>query len=289
MSKTQDAEAPKLSEVKVQVLSILGTGEASTVMLILDKRPGGRRYALRKLKREDEADDLPIERARAETEASAKLGNPAILKVHDFRLVKSFFKVTGAEQLMEYVDGKTLDELIGTIEIKPALVVFQKVASALAHMHRRQVLHGDLQPSSVVLGKTGVVKVRGYGRSEIDEKFKEKIQFNQNYAAPEQVKSKLVTPQSEVYTLGATMYHVLTGQPPIADLRGRTEGQKLAMPTALNVKIPTNVNNLIVTCLQTNPNKRPAEPYNVLQELDKIVKEMDLDDSLLAGIAAPEE
>jgi serine/threonine-protein kinase len=189
---------------------------------------------------------------------------------------------------MEYIEGKTLDQLIGRIEVRPALVVFQKVAAALAHMQRRQVLHGDLQPSNVFLSRTGQVKVRGYGRNEIDPKYKEKIQSHPNYAAPEQLKSKMVTSQTEVYNLGATMYHTLTGQPPIADLRGRTEGQKLAMPSVLNVKIPSVVNNVIVSCLQSNPNKRPAEPYLVLQELDRLVKEMNLDDSLLAGLTVDE-
>lgn len=288
MSKAPDAEAPKLSEIKVQVLSVLGSDDHGSVVLILDKRPGGRRYALRKLKREEEDDDLPIERARAEAEASAKLGHPAILKVHDFRLTKSFFKVTGAEQLMEYVEGKTLDNLIGKIEVKPGILVFQKVAGALAHMQRRQVTHGDMQPSQIILSRVGNVKVRGYGRSQVEAKFKEKLPMHANYAAPEQPKSKIVTPQTEVYNLGATMYHVFTGRPPIADLRGRTEGQRLSMPSTLNVKIPTVLNNLIVSCLQSNPNKRPAEPYNVLQELETMVKDMQIEEEILSGIAADE-
>lgn len=288
MSKSSDPDSPKLSAIKVQVLKILGSGKNSTVMLVMDKSVGGGRYALKKIKREEEADDLAIDRARAEAEASPKLGHPAALKTFDFHITKSFFKVTGAEQLMEYVEGQTLDKLIGQLEVRPGIVVFQKVASARAHMQRRQVTHGDLRPDRVFLSRTGQVKVRGYGRSQVDPKFKEKMSFHQAYAAPELLKSNIVTPKTEVYALGATMYHVFTGQPPIADLRGRPDGQKLSMPSALNVKVPTVLNNLIVTCLQSNPERRPAEPYNALQELDKIVKDMGLDDSILAGIAVAE-
>ncbi len=286
MAKSADADAPKLSSIKVQVLKILGTGKQSTVMLVMDKAVGGGRYALKKIKREEEADDLAIDRARAEVDACTKLGHPAVLKSYDFHVTKSFFKVTGAEQLMEYVEGQTLDKLIGKIDVKPALLVFQKVASALAHMQRRQVTHGDLRPDQVFLSRTGQVKVRGYGRSQLDPKFKEKMKFQAAYTAPELAKSNVVTPKTEVYAIGATMYHVLTGQPALADPRSRGESNKLATPSMLNVKIPTVVNNLIVTCLQPNPEKRPAEPYNVLQELDKIVGDYKLDESILAGIAA---
>jgi serine/threonine-protein kinase len=287
MAKSVDADTPKLSALKVQVLKILGTGKHSTVMLVMDKSVGGGRYALKKIKREDDADDVAIERARAEAEAAPKLGHPAVLKTYDFHLTKSFFKVTGAEQLMEYVEGQSLDKLIGQIEVKPAILLSQKVASAMAHMQRRQVTQGELRPDLVYLSRTGHVKVRGYGHAQMEPKFKEKMTFQPAYSAPELAKAKMVTPKTEVYTLGAVMYHVMTGQAPIVDLRGRGEG-KLSMPTALNVRIPTAVNNLIVQCMQPNPERRFAEPYNVLQELDRIVKEQDLDDSILAGIAVPE-
>src|SRR5262249_15530500 len=121
MAKSVDADTPKLSAIKVQVLKILGTGKHSTVMLVMDKSAGGGRYALKKIKREEDADDLAIERARAEAEASPKLGHSSVLKTYDFHLTKSFFKVTGGEQLMEYVEGQTLDKLIGQIEVKPAI------------------------------------------------------------------------------------------------------------------------------------------------------------------------
>lgn len=288
MTKDGDSSGPKLSEIKVQVIKVLGAGAHGSVLLVLDKREGGGRHALRKLKREEDADDLAIERARAEAESSPKLGNPSILRTHDFRVTKSFFKTTGAEQLMEYVEGKTLDKLIGKLDVRPAILIFQKVAGALAHMQRRQVSHGDLRPDQIFLTRTGQVKVRGYGRSAVDPKFKEKMKFHQAYTAPELVKSNVVTPQTEVYALGATMYHVFTGQAPIPDVRGRGDG-KLTLPTVLNVKIPTALNNVIVTCLQSHAPKRYPEPYNAMQDIEKIAKSYELDDSVLAGLAADEE
>src|SRR5437868_4881524 len=103
--------APKLATMKYQVVSIVSTDERVTVMEVMDRAVGGGRFALKVLKREQPADDVEIERAKAECAASAKLGHPAILKAHDFRLCKSWFRVSRAELLSEFVDGKRLADL----------------------------------------------------------------------------------------------------------------------------------------------------------------------------------
>ncbi|MEO6810752.1 MAG: serine/threonine-protein kinase [Isosphaeraceae bacterium] len=281
--------SPKLSSLKYLVSSILGTDGNATVMLVTDKEPGGGRYALKIVKREEPEDDLDVERLRAEYEASGKLNSPSILKAFDFCAKRSWtFQVIRGELLMEYVDGKPLSAFDDPMPIDAGVLLFLKVAGALAHMHRRGVFHGDLRPSKILLGRNGSVKVRGYGLSLVDAKLLVQFKPNRNYASPEQSKEKLLDEKTEIYALGATFYHIFTGLAP-GGVMGRTEGRKLAIPSSVNPRIPSALNNLLVTCLQSNPHKRPATLEDVKIQLEELSKSLAVDEDALAGLAVREE
>ena len=284
---TQDVttEPPKLSDLKFLVTSVLGTGPGGTVMIITDRHARTGVYALRVVKREGPRDDLAIEHARAETEAAKKLDHPAILKVLDFRLCRSWFRVSRAEQLMEYVEGKALDAL-GEIGIGPAVLVFHRAAAALAAAHRKGVVHGDLRPSRILLARTGQVKVRGFGLPRIRDGLQEQIKADRNYAAPERLKDRVVDTRGDLYGLGATMYRVLTGQHPVSGAEGRVEGRKISTPIALNSQIPGPLNDLIVSCLLTDPTRRPASMFEVARTLEGLVADLKLRSRVLQGLAA---
>src|SRR5206468_10649691 len=102
---------PKLSEMTYRVVGTLGNGAGSTILLITDKTAGGKRYALKVVKRQDADDDIYIAQAKHEFEVSQKLNHESIVKIYDLRVKKTWFKVTGVELLMEYVEGHTLDEI----------------------------------------------------------------------------------------------------------------------------------------------------------------------------------
>src|SRR3954469_21945180 len=102
---------PKLSEMTYRVVGTLGNGAGSTILEISDKTAGGKQYALKVVKRQDADDDIYIAQAKVEFEVAQKLNHDAIVKIYDLRLKRSWFRVTGAELLMEYVEGKTLDEI----------------------------------------------------------------------------------------------------------------------------------------------------------------------------------
>src|SRR5262249_21007006 len=163
------SSSPKLSGMKYRIVNTLGTGAGSTILLISDKTAGGKRYALKVVRRQDEDDDIYIEQAKVEYEAAQKLNHPAIAKVYDRRQKRSWFKLAGVELLMEFVDGKTLDE-IEAPEMGQLVLVFCQVASALNHMHRRGVFHGDLKPSNIMLSKTGQVKLIDFGTAWLRNK-----------------------------------------------------------------------------------------------------------------------
>lgn len=286
MTPKPDGEAPRLAHLDYLVTSVLGTRSHSTVLLVTNRKGVGGRYALKVIKREGPEADLPIERARAECEASSKLGHPAILKVYDFRLCRSWFRVHRAEQLMEYIDGKPLDAW-DSLPLGAAILAFQRTAAALAHMHRRGVIHGDIQPRKILVARTGRVVVRGYGLSQVRDDLKAQVKPPADFVAPEREREHGINERADIYSLGATMYRIATGRP-AAGLFGRSEGKKLPTPVALNPEIPPLLNTLIISCLQTAPDRRPPDMYEIAERLDELVKGWNLSEANLQALAAEE-
>ena len=101
---------PNLGEMNYRVVNQIGAGAGSTIFQISDKA-GGRRYALKVVRRQGPDDDIYVAQARQEFEVAQRLNHPNIVKIHDIRIKRSWFKVSGVELLEEFVDGKTLDEL----------------------------------------------------------------------------------------------------------------------------------------------------------------------------------
>jgi serine/threonine-protein kinase len=270
--------------MKYRIVSPLGTGAGSTILQISDKTAGGKRYALKVVKRQDEDDDIYIDQAKTEYEAAQKLNHPAIAKIHDMRIKKSWFKVSGVELLMEYVEGKTLDE-IEAPDWHQLLLVFCQVASALNHMHRRGVFHGDLKPSNIMLSKTGQVKLIDFGTAWIRGQDKHRVQGTPQYIAPEQVVEKVVDAKTDIYNFGATMYRMFTGRFANIGLPKPGEGgaRKLAAPKQLNPILPAALNETILACLELSPERRPAGMYEIQQQLSAVAKELGLQEVDLKG------
>lgn len=290
MTKESSASAPKpkFRDIKILVQGILHSDATGTVMRIGDQNALGRRYAMKVIKRDDPADDLYVELARCHCEASSKMGNPALLHYYDFQLQRKWFKVVRAELLMEYVVGKSLDQL-PDLGLGHLVQIFRQTAAGLAHLHRRDMLHGDLQPSHIMLTRQGEVKVLGYGLNLLPDVHREKFSFNRAYLAPEQARAKVVTDKADIYSLGAVMYQAMTGHHANVGRRAQGELEKIPLPAKLNPAITPSLNNLLVSCLQSQPDKRPASMYDLQVKLDEIAKEMGTHELSLKGLALPEE
>jgi serine/threonine-protein kinase len=280
----QATTTPKLNAMKYRVVSPLGQGAGSTILQISDKTAGGKRYALKVVKRQDAEDDIYIDQARVEYEAAQKLNHPAIAKVYDLRLKRSWFKVSGAELLMEYVDGKTLDEIEGPT-MDQLVLIFNQVASALVHMHRRGVFHGDLKPSNIMLSKAGQVKLIDFGTAWIRGQQKNRVQGTPQYMAPEQATERVVDERTDVYNFGATMYRMFTGRFANAGIPKSGEGsaRKLVAPIQINSKIPGTLNETIMQCLELSPERRPAGMFEVKNQLAAVAKYLGLEEVDLRG------
>jgi serine/threonine-protein kinase len=264
------------------VVNQLGTGAGSTILLISDKTSGGKRYALKVVRKQDPDDEVYVQQALTEFEAAKKLNHPAIARIYDCRLKKAWFKVRGVELLMEYVDGKTLDEIEGP-QLGQLVLVFCQVASALTHMHRRGVYHADLKPGNIMLTKTGQVKLIDFGTAWIRGQDKHRIQGTPQYIAPEQATEKVVDEKTDIYNLGATMYRMFTGRFAQQGIPKPGDDRKLTPPIKVNPRIPPALNEMMIASLSIDPSKRPAGMFEMRDQLSAIAKQMGLAEVDLKG------
>ncbi|MDB5350497.1 MAG: serine/threonine protein kinase [Planctomycetota bacterium] len=288
------ASSLKLSEMQFRIVKPIGTGAGSRVFQINDTKKGGY-YALKVVQRQSADDEIYLAQALQEAAVGPKLNHPNIMKIFDHRVKKAWFKVAKVELLLEFIDGRALDEL--EMPERPQLVLmFCHVASALGHMHRRGVYHGDLKPGNIMLSKAGDVKVIDFGTAWIKGQDKSRVQGTPQYMAPEQAKDKVVNDKTDIFNLGATMYKMFTGHHAnISGIPGGPEDNglghrgKVRAPIKLDPKIPAVLNDAIMACLQTNPDARPAGAYEVEAQLKAVAKQMGLKADDLRGIEEEED
>ncbi len=276
------ATQPTFAGMKYRIVNTLGTGAGSTILHISDQTAKGRRYALKVVRRQNSDDDIYVKQAETEFKASQKLNHPNIAKIYDLRKKRSWFKVTGVELLMEYIDGKTLDELESP-EIGQLVLVFCQVASALRHMHRRGVYHGDLKPTNIMLSKDGEVKLIDFGTAWIRGEDKQRIQGTPQYIAPEQAADKIVDEKTDIYNFGATMYRMFTGHYVQQGIPKADADRKVLIPSKLNPSIPGTLNELMMNCLRTDPGQRPGGMFEVHDQLKAIARHLGLAEADLKG------
>lgn len=286
------AEMVKLDGMEYRVVRALGNGAGSTIFLINDTKKGGK-YALKVVKRQSAEDDIYVAQAQHEYEVGQRLGHPNLVRIHDCRLKRSWFKTTGVELLMEYVDGRTLDELEAP-ERGQLVLMFIHIASALTHMHRRGVYHGDLKPGNLMLSKDGVVKVIDFGTAWIKGQPKNRVQGTPQYMAPEQARDKVVDDRTDIYNFGATMYRMFTGQHANLDMPGFSERElgsraRPRPPIKLVPEFPGTLNETIMACLEGSPNRRPAGMFEVKDQLIAVARYMGLKPNDLRGSEDEEE
>lgn len=272
--------AEKIGEF--QVITHLGEGAHSSIMQIR-RMSDGRQYALKIVKIEDSDDEKYLEQAEHEFEVAQKLDHPNLIKIYCLEKVKAFSifgsKVKEVRQLIEFVNGKTLDQF-KNIPIGILLQVFRDVASALVMMHRRNIFHGDLKPNNILLSKSGHVKVFDFGLSWVKGQDKDRIQGTPEYMSPEQIK-KMVNEKTDIFNFGATMYRLLTRHfiPPVLPVGENSvppdEGtwtRSLKPVCERNPECPKGLAKLVEYCLAYRAVHRPETMSEVHDDLVVLVQ-----------------
>jgi serine/threonine protein kinase len=267
---------------KFQVLGTLGTGAHSTILHVR-RSADGRNYALKVVPIHGKEEHKYLEQAQHEFRVAGLLDHANLVKVYALETVRDWlFRVHKVHLLIEYVNGKTLDTC-PRIPLPKLVQVFQRVADALVHMHRRKVYHADLKPNNIMVSRAGGVKVIDFGLAWVHGEGKGRIQGTPEYMAPEQVKQRVANERTDIYNFGATMYRMITWRLPPScaaqdgdglPMDGRTWKRMFKPVQELMPGTPPGLCELIHRCLEYQPVNRPERMSEVQSALDHLAEEL---------------
>jgi serine/threonine protein kinase len=262
---------------KFKILDLLGSGGMSAVYLCEDKQR--RRFALKVLPRALAKDPIILKRFYREARASAALDHPNIVRAYE----------AGQEQqqhffVMEYVDGLSLQDLVkqkGRLPIPQAAGYIRQAAVGLEHAHKAGLVHRDIKPGNLLLNRKGIVKILDMGLSRFNNNEKEESVLTKDvlgtldYLAPEQAyDSHTVDVRADIYSLGGSLYYLLTGQSPLATendtLDPRVLAQKANQPKPLRElrpELPAALIAIVEKMMAPDPRKRFPTPADVADAL----------------------
>ena len=233
-------------------------------------------------------DPKNLARFRAEAKTVAQLQHPNIIAIHEVGEHDGlpFFS-------MDYVEGRNLSEIVGNtpLPIARAARYVKAISEAVHYAHQHGVLHRDLKPSNVLIDSSDQPRVTDFGLAKSLEgdsslTISGQVLGSPSFISPEQAagKSDGVGPASDVYSLGAILYHLLTTRPPfVAETMTQTlrmvEEQEPVSPRLLNASVPRDLETICLKCLQKEPQGR----YDTAQELAEDITRFLRDEPIHAG------
>jgi serine/threonine protein kinase len=260
-----------------RILKEVGRGAASIIYLVQDPKTK-QIWALKHVEKTEPKDQRFLDQAESEYKIASEMDHPSIRKI--VRLIKKKTNLMQTKELflvMEFVDGISEDrQQPRTFE--KATDIFEQVAQALAHMHARGYVHADMKPNNIMVLE-GVAKIIDLGQSCKIGTVKERIQGTPDYIAPEQVHRRAIIPKTDIYNLGATMYwtltrkHIPTALAKEDSLMGSLDDSMIPRPKPaieLNPRIHPRLNELVMQCVEIDPDKRPDSMEWVADRLNLI-------------------
>lgn len=263
------------------ILSKLGAGAMATVykarQLSLD-----RLVAIKILPHKYTNNAQFVERFYAEGKAAAKLNHPNIVQAIDVGKAGEFHYF-----VMEYVEGRTVYEDItanGPYSEQAALDIVIQITRALDHAHKAGFIHRDVKPKNIMLTDHGQAKLAdmGLARAVSDREAAEaeqgKAYGTPYYISPEQIRGEMnVDLRADIYSLGATLYHMVTGQVPFEGSNPSAVMHKhlKAEPTPpdhINPGLSSGIAEIIEVCLAKNPDQRYASTADLLEDLEAVAR-----------------
>lgn len=224
------------------------------------------------------ASDLEVKRFLVEAEAAANLSHPGIVPVYEFGEYEGTHYFS-----MAYVDGPSLAQKAADTPLDPeeAVALVSKITEAVAYAHSEGVIHRDLKPGNILLEGGNVPRIADFGLAkrvgeDSDLTHSGTVMGSTFYMPPEQADGRVddVGTLSDVYSLGAILYKLLTGRPPFqAATNYETIQQVLneepVRPRVLNPAIPKDLETICLKCLEKDPRRRYSSATAFREELDR--------------------
>jgi tRNA A-37 threonylcarbamoyl transferase component Bud32 len=228
------------------------------------------------------ATPVELQRFRAEAEAAAHLQHPNIVAIHEVgeRDGLPYFS-------MDYVEGRNLGEVAraGPLEAKRAAGYLKQIAEAVAYAHQQGILHRDLKPSNVLIDRADQPRLTDFGlakrlQGDLELTRTGQVLGTPNFIPPEQAAGNhaKVGPRSDVYSLGAILYFLLTSKPPfqgrnLEETLARVLATDASSPRLLNAKVPRDLETICLKCLEKDPRRRYATARELADELGRFARD----------------
>jgi serine/threonine protein kinase len=222
-----------------------------------------------------------VKRFRLEAAAAGGLQHPNIVAIHEVGLHEGQHFIA-----MDYVAGPNLAEVVAhqPLPARRAVGYLKSVAEAIEYAHSKGILHRDLKPSNILLDANDQTRVTDFGlakklESDVDLTVTGQVLGSPNYMPPEQASGHRgnLNRTADIYSLGAILYHLLTGRPPFqaATLATTLEQVRTADPVTprrLNASLPRDLETICLKCLEKEPVRRYPSAQALADELDRFLK-----------------
>ncbi|WP_018751568.1 Stk1 family PASTA domain-containing Ser/Thr kinase [Paenibacillus sanguinis] len=234
-----------------------------------------RNVAIKVLRQQFVNDEEFIRRFRREAQSAASLSHPNIVSVYDVGQEEDVHYI-----VMEYIEGQNLNEIIkerAPLQVDEAVRVASQIADALDHAHQNQIIHRDIKPHNILIGRNGRVKVTDFGiaRAVTSTTITQtgSVVGSVHYFSPEHAKGVVTGEKSDLYSLGIVLYQMLTGRLPFLGESPISVALKHLQehfdePRMVNPMIPQSVENIILKSMRKNPAERYQSAKEMLHDLE---------------------
>lgn len=256
---------------RYEILEQIGSGGMSVVYKAKCHKLN-RLVAIKVLKEEFCNDSNFVSKFKMEAQSAAGLSHPNIVSVYDVIDEGKLHYI-----VMELIEGITLKSYIqkkGRLEIKESIGIAIQVAQGIAAAHEQHIIHRDIKPQNMIISKDGKVKVADFGiaRAVSAQTMNSAAMGSVHYISPEQARGGFSDERSDIYSLGVTMYEMVTGRLPfegentVAIALAHLE-DAVVPPSVYNPEIPVSLERIILTCMEKKPERRYSCAEDVITDL----------------------
>ena len=278
---------------RYEIMTRIGTGGMADVYKAIDRKLN-RYVAMKVLKREFREDENFVQKFQSEAQSAAGLLHPSIVNVYDVGEDRGVNYI-----VMELVDGITLKDYIqkkGHLKAKEVISIAVQVCAGIEAAHSNNIIHRDIKPQNIMISKEGKVKVTDFGiaKATSSNTISTNAMGSVHYTSPEQARGGFSDAKSDIYSLGITMYEMITGQLPFdgestVSIALKHLQEEITPPSELVDKIPYSLERIILKCTQKSPDRRYANVTQLIRDLKRSMTEPDGDFVVIAPFVSAVE
>lgn len=259
---------------KYEIISKIGSGGTSIVYKAR-RIADGKIVAVKVIR--DGLDDIKEHERhfRMEAEALSQMSHRNVRRILSAgKWNDSLYMVT------EFIDGKTLKDIInenGPVPVKTAIDYALQIVAGIEHAHRRNIIHRDIKPQNIIVSVDGTVKLVDFGIARMLSQTThtmggKDVVGSVHYISPEQARGNEVDLRTDIYSLGVLMYEMFTGKVPFegeeaVSIAMKHVNQKPAAPMNVNPNVPRGINDIILKCMEKNPDDRYQSASELREDL----------------------